>query len=260
MKHWMFVMVFGLCLVAFAEEDAIRHFKDFASAQKELFSEKDIKTGWGAHTAARGGDSYFINETRTYDMEGEQIGFSSVMNSSKHSGTIAAVPIGDFEVKKIFAYTGANRQGASTVMTGMVVSVTVQISTGGVKSPSEHVMQRSVENMVKSGVPLPPATGGKPGRLVPLLTAAKKRFGARLAKPRYDAKSGKVDILLRDCVGADADSSYLPATPEGLSQGQRLAIAKKLEKAADKGSVSIFATETEVIPVGSRRVPFNGDY
>ena len=260
MRHLTLVAVFALCFTSVAAEGDVRVFKDLASAQKELFAGKDVKSGWGAHTAARGGDSYFLNETRWYGMEGEQIGHSSTMNSSKHSGTIAAVPIGDFEVKQTFAYTGANREGTSTVLTGKVVSVTVQISTGGVKSPSEHVMQRSVENMVKSGVPLPPATGGKPGRLVSLLTAAKKRFGARLAKPRYDALAGKVDIFLQDCLDGDADSSYLPATPEGLSREQRLAMAKKLEKTADKGSVSVFSTETEVIPVGSRRVPFNGNY
>ena len=260
MRCLMFVAVFALCLTTVAEEENIRVFKDLASAKKELFAGKDVKSGWISHAAARGGDTYFINETRWYDMEGEQIDHSSTVNSSKHSGTVAAVPIGDFEVKHTFAYTGKNREGTSAVLTGKVVSVTVQISTGGVKSPAEHVIQRSVENMVKSGVPLPPATGGKPGRLVSLLTAAKKRFGARIAKPCYDARAGKVEIFLQDCSDGDADSSYLPATREGLSLAQRLAIAKKLEKTADKGSVSVFSIETEVIPVGSKRVPFNGNY
>ena len=223
MRCLMFVAVFALCLTTVAEEENIRVFKDLASAKKELFAGKDVKSGWGSHTAARGGNTYFISETRWYDMEGEQVGHSSTISSSKHSGTVAAVPIGDFEVKQTFVYSGKNRDGTSTVLTGKVVSVIVQISTGGVKLPAEHVMQRSVENMVKSGVPLPPATGAKPGRLVSLLTAAKKRFGARIAKPRYDARAGKLLPGLRapEKRGNDPGREGT-GDPSGLRQARRL--------------------------------------
>lgn len=244
----------GLCLfprTATAEEEVLPNQQE---AEKRHLPAKDVKTGW--RCVSRGGSTIVSHVTREYDLNGNQVGGSSFFNSTSHSGTVAAVPLGDFNVLERFLYRGTSRGGSTTNLCGMLVSVKVQISTGN-GSPADMVKQRAVENMTKSGVPLPAATGAKPGRLLPVLESAKRRFGARNAKPRYDAQNGFVLILLLDCSPALADDSYLPATLQGSSREQRLASAKQLQESEDKGGLRVFASETEIIPVGSRRVPFN---
>lgn len=209
---------------------------------------RDKKSGWGAHCVARGGTVVVSDRTREYDWDGNLVGQQATLNVTSHSGAVAAVPIGDFEELEQFAY-----KTATGVQTGRLVSVAIQISTGNT-TPAEQVMQRSVENLTKAGVPLPTATGAKPGRLLPLLDVARHRYGARLAKPRYDAPSGHVLILLLDCKPENADETYLPATPQGYTKKQRAEMAQSLKRSSDKGGTRIYATETEII-VSPRNTP-----
>lgn len=222
------------------------------TAETRHLPQSDKKEGWGAYCVSRGGTKIFSSVTREYNMAGDQIAGSSFFNSSSHAGTVAAVPIGDFESLEEFSY-----KTSSGVQTGRLISVAVQISAGN-GTPAEMVMQRAVENLIKSGVPLPPASGAKPGRLLPVLDTAKKRYGARIAKVRYDAPSGHVLILLLDCKPEKADETYLPATLQGYTQKQRAEMAKALKRGTDQGGLSIHSRETEIIPEGSRRIPFNG--
>lgn len=242
-------------LFVYGEEDGV--LKNQQEAELKHMPPRDIKTGWGAHCVARGGTTIISNVTREYDMNGNQVGGSSFMHTSSHSGTVAAVPIGDFKPLTEFQYRGTSRSGGNAVLQGKLVSVTIQISTGN-STPTDLVMQRSVENLVKTGVPLPAASGAKPGKLLSLIESAKRRFGARLVKPRYDAAAGEVLLLLLDCMAEKADDSYLPATQQGLSREQRLSSVSTLKKSADKGHFTVIQSETEILPNGSRRIPFNG--
>ena len=225
--------------------------KNQQTAEARYLPVKDVKVGWGKHCVARGGTTIVSDVTREFNWDGEQIGHSATMSLSSHSGAVAAVPIGDFEKLEEFAY-----KSSTGIQTGRLVSVAIQISTGN-STPAELVMQRAVENLVKAGVPLPAAVGAKPGRLLPLSDVAKKRFGARVAKTRYDADSGHVFFLLLDCKPAAADETYLPSTPQGYTRKQREEMAQKLERSEDKGGVRVFATERAIIPAGTPNIPLN---
>lgn len=233
-------------------------YKNQSAAEKALGLANSVKAGWGSHCIRRGGQSFSFTETREYDLDGGMVANSWTQNSTSRSGTVAAVPIGDFAEFCEFSYKGVSRGGSSSVLTGKVVSVEIQISAGA-STPAEMVMQRSVENLVKTGVPLPAASGAKPGRILPILDSAKRRYGARTAKVRYDGKDGKVDIFLFDCQAESADETFVPATPQGMTKEGRAKLAKSLKPDTDKGGTTIYSSETEIIPVGSRRVPFNGE-
>ena len=230
-------------------------YKNQLAAEKALGMATDVKVGWGSHCVRRGGQSFAFFATREYDMDGDLVADGWTQVSTSRSGTVAAVPIGDFTEFCEFSYKGVSRSGVGSELTGKVVSVEIQISTGS-NTPTEMVMQRSVENLVKTGVPLPAASGAKPGRILPLLDSAKRRFGARTAKVRYDGKVGKVDIFLFDCQAASADETFVPATPQGLSKEERMKLAKSLKPDTDKGGTTIYSSETEIIPAGSRRIPY----
>ena len=228
-------------------------YKNQLAAEKALGMATDVKVGWGSHCVRRGGKSFAFFATREYDMDGDLVADGWTQVSTSHSGTVAAVPIGDFTEFCEFSYKGVSRSGVGSVLTGKVVSVEIQISTGA-NTPTEMVMQRSVENLVKTGVPLPAASGAKPGRILPLLDSAKRRFGARTAKVRYDGKVGKVDIFLFDCQ-ADGDL-VADGWTQGLSKEERMKLAKSLKPDTDKGGTTIYSSETEIIPAGSRRIPY----
>ena len=81
--------------------------------------------------------------------------------------------------------------------------------------------------------------------------AAEKELGMAT-----DVKVGKVDIFLFDCQAASADETFVPATPQGLSKEERMKLAKSLKSDTDKGGTTIYSSETEIIPAGSRRIPY----
>ena len=229
-----------------------------SAAEKKLGLVDNVKTGWGGHCIRRGGQTFSYSATREYDNNGNLVANSWTQNSISRSGTVAAVPIGDFAEACEFGYRGVSRSGASTVLTGRVVSVEIQISAGAA-TPTEMVMQRAVENLVKSGVPLPADSGARPGRILPLLESAKRRYGARTAKVRYDGASGKVDLFLFDCLAQSADETFVPATPQGMTKEGRLKFAKSLKPDTDRGGTKYITSETVITPGGARRIPSNGN-
>lgn len=232
-------------------------YGDQSAAEKALGLSDNVRTGWSGHFIRRGGQTITYDETREYDHYGNLVASSWSQNSTTRSGTVAAVPIGDFAEFCAFSYRGQSRNGVGTVLTGKVVSVQIQISAGS-SIPSEPVMQRAVENLVKTGVPLPATAGAKPGRILPILESAKRRFGARIAKARYDGKNGKVDVFLFDCQPSTADETFVPATPQGISRDERIQRAKSLKPDTDKGGTVYQSTVTEIDPYGSVRVPLEG--
>lgn len=245
--------VLALAVAAFGGEV----YSNQSAAEKALRLDDNVKTGWSGHFIRRGGQTVTYAETREYDLYGNLVANSWSQNSTTRSGTVAAVPIGDFAEFCEFGYRGLSRHGVGTVLTGKVVSVQIQISAGS-STPSETVMQRSVENLVKTGVPLPASAGAKPGRILPILESAKRRFGARIAKVRYDGGNGKVDIFLFDCQPSDGDETFLPATPQGISREERVRRAKTLKPDADRGGTVYRSTVTEIDPYGSTRIPIGG--
>lgn len=244
MKTQLYFLLTGFLLTlstwSFADEVVIEPSQQVAEAQH--LPGPDKKVGWSAYCVARGGTTIISGQTREFDEDGDQVGYSTTLNVTSHSGAVAAVPIGDFEPLEQFAY-----KSKTGIETGRLVSVSIQLSTGNT-TPTELVMQRAVENLTKAGAPLPATAGAKPGRILPMLESAKRRYGARLAKPRYDAPSGHVLILLLDCRAEKADDTFLPATPQGYTRKQRAEMAKPLAPTTDKGGTRIFATETTIAP------------
>ena len=43
---------------------------------------------------------------------------------------------------------------------------------------------------------------------------------------------------------------------QGLSKEERMKLAKSLKPDTDKGGTTIYSSETEIIPAGSRRIPY----
>lgn len=232
-------------------------YKDEKAAEAELLPARDVKTGWS--TVARGGESFFQTSYREFNEFGDITYSSSTMNSSSHGGAVLAIPVGDFSVRRKFAYKGRNKNGALKDLQGVLASVKVQVSTGG-GICGDMALQKSVENMVKVGVSLSKGVGCKPLKYRSLVESAKKRFGARILRFRYCGDSSSVLLLLLDCDSRQADDSYLPATPHALTRDGRLALAKRLRANEDRSGVSFYASETEVHPVSSPYAPVGGGW
>ena len=249
------LMVVAMMMVAsIALADDVK-YKDVKSAEAALLPAKDVKAGWSS--VARGGEATFWSSCRTFDDNGDVVSSSWSFGSSKHGGAVLAIPVGDFDVKSQFRYRGADKNGVTKELTGLLVEVKVQVSTGG-GDANQIACQKAVENMVKIGVSLSKGVGCKPMRYRPLTETAKKRFGARLVRVRYCGDQSKVKLLLLDCNQELADESFLPATPHALTRDGRLALAKKLKPNEDKGFTVMGSTETEIHPLGSPHAP-DGD-
>ena len=230
-------------MTAFGEDEP---YASQSAAEEALALNAGVKTGWRSHFIRRGGETIVIDRTQSYNHAGNVVASSSTVTTSSRSGTVAAVPIGDFIPCREFTY-----RSSGAVATGRVVSVEIQIS-GGATAPSELVMQRAVENLVKTGVPLPASAGAKPGRLLSLAESAKRRYGAKIVKPRYDAAGGKVDLFLFNCLDGNADETFRPATPQGLSKEGRIKLATSLKPDTDKGGTKVFSSERTVVPSGGK--------
>ena len=230
-------------------------YKDVKSVEAALLPAKDIKVGWSS--VARGGEAMFWSSYKTFDANGDVVSSSWSFGSSKHGGAVLAIPVGDFDVKSQFRYRGADKNGVTKELTGLLVKVKVQVSTGG-GNANQMACQKAVENMVKVGVSLSKGVGCKPMRYRPLTETAKKRFGARLVRVRYCGDQSQVKLLLLDCDKDQADESFLPATPHALTRDGRLALAKKLKPNEDKGFTIMGSSETEEHPIDSPHAP-DGD-
>lgn len=248
------LMAVAMVVASMALADDVK-YKDVKSAEAALLPGKDVKAGWSS--VARGGEATFWSSYKTFDDNGDVLSSSWSFGSSKHGGAVLAIPVGDFDVKSQFQYRGADKNGVTKDLTGLLAEVKVQVSTGG-GDANQMACQKAVENMVKVGVSLSKGVGCKHMRYRPLTETAKKRFGARLARVRYCGDQSQVKLLLLDCDKEQADESFLPATPHALTRDGRLALAKKLKPNDDKDFTIMGSMETEEHPIGSPHAP-DGD-
>lgn len=195
-------------------------YKNIEEAVLEVFLEKDVTDGWKCITSR--GQSRFVSAAK-YECGKHIQGVTASLESQSgvSASTVIALPLGDFVVEREFCYNGKNRNGLFKVLKGLVVSVDMRLSSGNDSKPTDSVLQRTVENLVKTGESLPLSVCGKPFSVVSLSESARNRFGARLSTCRYDGRKNKVYLLLQDCDAAFADSTYVPATPKGLSVSRR---------------------------------------
>ena len=129
-------------------------------------------------------------------------------------GSIIAYPRSDFLVEKEFTYIAKDRTNHDAVMHGKLVSVKIILGypAGATKLPTELVCGKTVENLAKTGMPIPD-TVGKAGKIRSLAEAAKMRYGASTAKVFCAANpEGKVQILLTGVDDAKARTTVIPAT------------------------------------------------
>lgn len=248
-----FIVVF-LVLGARAEV-----YKTVKAAEAAEYQMDDVKIGWAEHAVARGGRTFVTDSFREYDMSGNVINSRFGQTSKSLSGAIVAVPIGDFVEEKTYEYYGLGRNGVLKKLQGKLISVELQVSCGA-KTPSNTAMQRTIENLVKSGIALPKSVSKKPCHIRSLIESVKERFGSTHATPRYAAHEGKIYFLLRDCDATLADETFLPATPKGLTKEGRKKLAKALERSEDKGGDVFITTETQIHPKGSPNAPKEAEW
>lgn len=140
--------------------------------------------------------------------------FTHRIEGAPKIGSIIAYPRSDFEVEREFTYVGKNAKGEDIAFQGMLVNVKVILGypAGATKLPTELVCCKTVENLAKSGMPIPD-TVGKAGKIKSLVDSAKLRYGAKTAKYFCAANpEGKVQILLLNVDSEKAKENVLPAT------------------------------------------------
>lgn len=220
---------------------------EFSSLREaeEVFRQNFSSSGdWSAHSISRRRSSMFISESVSYNYSGDVVGSSFTMHSFNSSGTIMAFPVGDFWEVVSFKY----RRGGA-VCDGLVVAVKVQISIPD-STADRDPLQRTVENMVKSGSSLSPAVGAKPGRLMPLKKTVAKRFGASTVFPIYDVKKGNILFVLGGVNAKRADETYLPVTRNGMSAAERKR-ERALSKQNDTSRITNGGVTTIYYPAGA---------
>lgn len=140
--------------------------------------------------------------------------FTRLLTDYPSSGSIIAYPRSDFEVEEEFSYIAKNTQGKKVVMKGMLVNVKVILGypAGATKLPTELVCGKTVDNLAKTGMPIPNGVG-KPGKIKSLIDVAKIRYGASQARAFCAANpEGKVQLLVIGADAAKAKENVLPAT------------------------------------------------
>lgn len=132
------------------------------------------------------------------------------------TGTVIAFPKKEFHVEREFTYIDLDEKGKKAVMNGKWVSVDVIIGYPNEdKLPSEHACSVVVKNLGDNGMMIPMNTG-KPGKIIAVKEAAKKRFGASAAQAYYHCSDeGKIKILLLRCKDEKENPKIIPATYDG---------------------------------------------
>lgn len=132
------------------------------------------------------------------------------------TGTVIAFPKKEFHVEREFTYIDLDGKGKKAVMNGKWVSVDVVIGyPNAEKPPSEHACAVVVKSLAENGMMIPMNTG-KPGKIIAVKEAARKRFGASAAQAYlHCSEEGKIKILLLRCKEEKENPKVIPATYEG---------------------------------------------
>lgn len=135
-------------------------------------------------------------------------------------GTIVAIPTEDFQCEATFSY----RDAKWIVREGKLISLTIGIFVGN-KSPSPTAKMRAVKSLCEAGAALP-RDKGRPGRILALKSAAKRRFGARTVDVFYDDANSKVRFLLQDCRRSEEDDTVTSICYEGTKKQDEKAMVE----------------------------------
>ena len=182
-------------------------FKNVSEMRAKLKPKGASSTMWyGAAVVTRESFSLLSStETQWYSATtGEYLysDYSWTQFSRIASGTIIALPTEDFKEEKTFTYFDSD---GTSVVTGKLVSVQIGISASG-KSPNPSAKMRAVKSLCESGAAIPDSQG-KPGRIIALKSAAKRRFGASSAEVYYNEHAeSRVVFLLLKCDPKKAES------------------------------------------------------
>ena len=136
-------------------------------------------------------------------------------------GTIVALPLEDFQTEATFSY----RDAKWIAREGKLISVTIGIFAAN-KSPSPTAKMRAVKNLCEAGAAIP-RDKGRPGRILALKSAAKRRFGAKIVDVYYDDNANsKVRFLLQDCRPSHADDTVTSLCYEGTKKQDQRAMVE----------------------------------
>ncbi len=243
MKTIALMLSLSLLLPALGTEEAFRDLKD---AQKVFVDTFTTHGDWNRHSVSRGQTITLVDERVFYDSDRNVVGRDFDKYSSNTAGTIMAFPVGDF--REVFCFKYGQE---SSEKDGLLVACKVQISIPSSSGAAgDDALQRTVENMVKSGFSLSSAVGAKPCRFFPLKKSVAKRYGASSVLPIYDVEHGYILFVLAGIDIKKADESFLPATRQGISASERKK-AKALTKQKDTGNFVHGYRKTIFYPSGA---------
>lgn len=225
----VFACLVNLLLVAETQEDSelVADFPDLSAVYKEFKPKseglKKANTSWFKYAYPKGCTKKEVTtlEIQYFSVRTGEYLFSDYFTTSLIStktGTVIAIPKKEFNVEREFTYIDLDEKGKKAVMNGKWVSVDVIIGYPNEdKPPSEHACAVVVKNLGDNGMMIPMNTG-KPGKIIAVKEAAKKRFGASAAQTYYHCSDeGKIKILLLKCKEEKENPKIIPATYDGVA-------------------------------------------
>ena len=222
----------SICMatIALAEEvkdepELVADFPNLSAVYKEFKPMsgglKKVNSSWLKYAYPKGSTK---KEVTTFEIQyfsvrtGEYL-FSDYFTTTSinvKTGTVIAFPKKEFHVEREFTYIDLDGKGKKAVMNGKWVSVDVIIGYPNEdKMPSEHACAVVVKNLGDNGMMIPMNTG-KPGKIIAVKEAARKRFGASVAQAYYHcSEEGRIKILLLRCKSEKENPKVIPATYYG---------------------------------------------
>lgn len=187
----------AFAIVCAANAGRTADFKNISEVRKQFKPSGLDPTEWHGKSELSRTSSMSITTTHWYSgRTGDYLYSTSWIDSiTVASGTIIALPVEDFKEEETFTYFDADGR---TVVTGKLVSVKIGIKASG-KHPNSAAKMRAVKSLCESGAAVPD-NNGKPGRIIALKKAVKRKFGASGVDVYYDEHSrSRVKFLVLKC-------------------------------------------------------------
>ena len=197
MLNVLMILLAGVSVAGNPEVD----FRDESAVRKHFAPKKSAVSNWAQSMSTRGTTTTTYTETSKTTWENQYTGWREtesfwVKTTVSKSGTVIALPVGDWREREKFTYYGPYYK----VITGRVVTVKVKIcAPNETKLPNERQCRNVVKNLAESGMSIP-RSAGRSGRLQPLVRLVKNRFGATNVMTIYDGcEDNELVFVLFNC-------------------------------------------------------------
>ena len=141
-------------------------FKDEQSVKRYFAPSKNAVSNWSAVMTTRGTTTKTLTERNRTAWRNEYTGWTETestwdLNIVSKSGTVIALPVGGWNIRKEFTYYGP----LGKTMKGYLVTVKVKIcAPNSTKPPNERQCRQTVKNLAEAGMSIP-RSAGKGGKL-----------------------------------------------------------------------------------------------